>query len=544
MRPLTKKIGLPLEASDIYEHFADQPHSFWLDSGMDAQKLGRFSFMGTNPFLIMRSKGHHIEILRAGKRERLKGNPFEILKRLLKQYAQECSVEAPPFSSGAVGYFSYDLCHFVEELPSQSLDDLNIYDSYFCFYDTTIALDHLQKVIYISSCGSAEDEGFYPWANAKKVWEVQNLLQEIYEKREERVSPTPVVTEGTPERTGRILLPHGQYLLRHQYQEKARLEKENGNFPNGDWEASEWAEEKLPHPASTYSQTLVKAQRKLWKDQNRKKSIIHSNFDKEDYLKAIKKAIDYIFAGDIFQVNLSQRFESEIAVTPFQLYKRLRSINPAPFAAFLNFEGVAVASSSPERFLRRSGNVVETRPIKGTRPRGKTPDEDRQLAQELLSSPKDRAENIMIVDLERNDLGRVCQYGSVHVPELLVIEKYPTVFHLVSTIKGTVSTDRDNVDIIRACFPGGSITGAPKVRAMEIIDELEPTRRSIYTGAIGYLDFSGRMDLNIVIRTFIIKENRAYFQAGGGIVADSDPEAEYQETLDKARALMEAVSQG
>lgn len=503
MRPFIKKIDLPLEASEIYEHFADQPHSFWLDSGMDVQKLGRFSFMGTNPFLIMRSKGHHIEILKAGKRERLGGNPFEVLKRLLKQYAHRRPVEGPPFSSGAVGYFSYDLCHFVEELPSQSLDDLNIYDSYFCFYDTTIALDHLQKVIYISSCGLAEDEGFYPWTSARKVWEIQDLLQEIYKRKGNRVSPA----------TGE------------------------------DREALEWVEEETSHPASTYSQTPVQTRRELRKDQNRK-SIIRSNFDKEDYLKAIKKAIDYIFAGDIFQVNLSQRFESEIAISPFQLYKRLRTINPAPFAAFLNFEGVVVASSSPERFLRRSGNVVETRPIKGTRPRGRTPDEDRRLAQELLSSPKDRAENIMIVDLERNDLGRVCQYGSVHVPELLTIEEYPTVFHLVSTIRGTVPPDKDNVDIIKACFPGGSITGAPKVRAMEIIDELEPTRRSVYTGAIGYLDFGGQMDLNIVIRTFIIKENRAYFQAGGGIVADSDPEAEYQETLDKARALMEAVSQG
>lgn len=543
MRPFIKKIDLPLEASNIYEYFVNQPHSFWLDSGMDAQKLGRFSFMGTNPFLIMRSKGHHIEILKAGRRERLEGNPFEVLKRLLKQYARERPVEAPPFSSGAVGYFSYDLCHFVEELPSQSLDDLNIYDSYFCFYDTTIALDHLQKVIYISSCGLAEDEGFYPWASARKVWEIQDLLQEIYKKKGSRVSAAPVVAEGAPERAGGILPPHGQYLCRHQYQERASLEIEDANLKNEDREALEWVEEETSHPASTYSQTPVQTRRELRKDRN-KKSIIHSNFDKEDYLKAIKKAIDYIFAGDIFQVNLSQRFESEIAVTPFQLYKRLRSINPAPFAAFLNFEGVAVASSSPERFLMRSGNVVETRPIKGTRPRGRTPDEDRHLAQELLSSPKDRAENIMIVDLERNDLGRVCKYGSVHVPELLTIEEYPTVFHLVSTIRGTVPPDKDNVDIVKACFPGGSITGAPKVRAMEIIDELEPTRRSIYTGAIGYLDFGGRMDLNIVIRTFIIKENRAYFQAGGGIVADSDPEAEYQETLDKARALMEAVSQG
>jgi para-aminobenzoate synthetase component 1 len=255
----------------------------------------------------------------------------------------------------------------------------------------------------------------------------------------------------------------------------------------------------------------------------------------------VENVREYIRAGDIFQVNLSQRFEADLSIPPYELYQRLRKINPAPFASYLDFDGVSVVGASPERFLKVQGDWVETRPIKGTRPRGKSAAEDRALADELLASIKDRAENVMIVDLERNDLGRVCRYGTVRVTELAILETYPTVFHLTSTVKGRLCEDKDRIDLLKATFPGGSITGAPKVRAMEIIDELEPTRRSVYTGSIGYLSFSGEMDLNIVIRTFLVKGGRAYFQVGGGIVYDSEPEAEYVETLDKAKALIQAL---
>jgi len=226
----------------------------------------------------------------------------------------------------------------------------------------------------------------------------------------------------------------------------------------------------------------------------------------------------------------------------WELYRRLRQINPAPFAAYLGFEGVSVVSSSPERFVHLSGKAVETRPIKGTRRRGETEAEDKALAAELLASAKDHAENVMIVDLERNDLGRVCEVGSVAVTELAALETFPTVFHLTSTITGKLREDKDGIDLLQATFPGGSITGAPKIRAMEIIDELEPTRRSVYTGSIGYLGFNGDIDLNIAIRTFIVKDGKAYFQVGGGIVYDSDPEAEYRETLDKGKALFDALN--
>ncbi len=268
---------------------------------------------------------------------------------------------------------------------------------------------------------------------------------------------------------------------------------------------------------------------------------LRCNFSPDTYKAGVARAIEYIAAGDIFQVNLSQRFDCELLVEPWELYKRLRCVNPAPFAAYLGFDDIEVVSASPERFMRVSDGWVQTRPIKGTRPRGPRPEEDASLAEELLTSEKDRAELLMIVDLERNDLGRVCRFGTVRVPELMVLESYPTVHHLVSTVVGQLREDKTNVDLLRASFPGGSITGAPKVRSMEIIEELEPTRRGVYTGSIGYLGYDGEMDISIVIRTIVVREGRAYFQVGGGIVKDSTPEGEYIETLDKGRALARAL---
>ena len=264
-----------------------------------------------------------------------------------------------------------------------------------------------------------------------------------------------------------------------------------------------------------------------------------SNFSRAEYEAAVARAIDYIHAGDIFQVNLAQRFEGALpaGAEPYAMYRRLRSVNAAPFAAYLNLGDTHILSSSPERFLKLTGDAVETRPIKGTRPRGRSPAEDAALAENLLASEKDRAENVMIVDLLRNDISKACRDHSVAVPELCRLESYARVHHLVSTVTGRLREGMDAVDLIRACFPGGSITGAPKVRAMEIIAELEPTRRGPYCGAIGFIGFDGAMDSNIAIRTLALKDGRAVFQAGGGIVADSEPAAEYDETLVKAEAL-------
>ncbi|MEN6544091.1 aminodeoxychorismate synthase component I [Parvibaculum sp.] len=275
----------------------------------------------------------------------------------------------------------------------------------------------------------------------------------------------------------------------------------------------------------------------------RKVLALRSNFTRDAYERAVAKVVDYIHAGDIFQANLSQRFETSLAKgdTPYELYLRLRDESPAPFASFFNFGEGAIVSSSPERFLLTRNGKVETKPIKGTRPRGATVEEDAERAAELLSSEKDRAENVMIVDLLRNDISRVCEDGSVSVEKLCALESFAQVHHLVSTVRGKLRADKAHVDLLAACFPGGSITGAPKLRAMEIIDELEPTMRGPYCGAIGYLGFDGAMDTSIAIRTMVVKGDRVTFQAGGGITADSIPATEYEETLTKARGMARAL---
>jgi para-aminobenzoate synthetase component I len=268
---------------------------------------------------------------------------------------------------------------------------------------------------------------------------------------------------------------------------------------------------------------------------------ITSNFTRGAYCRVVERALEHIAAGDIYQVNLAQQFRVEPAPDAPALYRSLREASPAPFASFLTTEEAAIVSSSPERFFEVRGDRIETWPIKGTRPRGETEEEDRAYASALAVSSKDRAENVMIVDLERNDLGRICDVGSVHVPALCEVERYANVHHLVSRVAGTLREDAGPTEILRAMFPGGSITGAPKIRAVEIIDELEPTRRGAYTGAIGYWDVSGDCDFNIAIRTIVVEGGAATFHVGGGIVADSTPEGEYEETLVKARGMMRAL---
>jgi len=461
--PVTEELHTPLTALQCFEVFRDRPFSFFLDSGMDPDKLGRYSFMGSDPFLTLRSRGDSISLIRDGMEEVRTGNPFDVVGELLGAYAlEEAGI---PFVGGAVGYFSYDLCHFIEDLPATTNDDLRLPECYLAFYDAALVFDHLERKAYLVANGFPELE------EGKRTRKAKDKLKEL----KNRILQKPPVLD--------------------------------------------------IEPASMVEGIALK-----------------SNFSREQYLEAVALAREYIRAGDIFQVNLSQRFEAELSIPPYDLYTKLRSINPAPFASYLNFEGVSIVGASPERFLKVRGDWVETRPIKGTRPRGKTAAEDKALARELLSSIKDNAENIMIVDLERNDIGRVCRYGTVKVTERAILETYPTVFHLTSTVVGRLCEGKSRIDLLKATFPGGSITGAPKVRAMEIIDELEPTRRSVYTGSIGYLSFSSEMDLDIVIRTILIKDGRAYFQVGGGIVYDSEPEAEYLETLDKGRALIQALN--
>ncbi|MFC1918588.1 aminodeoxychorismate synthase component I [Chloroflexota bacterium] len=467
--PLVEEIDAGSSPSGMFGLLVNERFSFFLDSGMDPHKLGRYSFIGCNPFLVFGSRGNEIIITQGDEKRCLNGNPFDVLNQFLELYHLDTCSSPVPFIGGAVGYLSYDLCHFIERLPGTSVDDLGLPECCFGFYDLVIAFDNLQGKAYVISTGFPELREKERMKRAEeRLNEVKSRLADMPATGAE----APVMPVASPE---------------------------------------EWV-------------------------------ALKGGFTHREYVGAVEKARQYIVAGDIFEVNLSQRFEAELSVPPYELYRRLRQINPAPFACYLGFDEVSVVSASPERFLRLQGDRVETRPIKGTRPRGKTPEEDEALARELLSSTKDRAENIMIVDLERNDLGRVCRFGTVKVTELAILELFPTVFHLTSTVVGRLKKDRNCIDLLKATFPGGSITGAPKVRAMEIIDELEPTRRSIYTGCIGYLGFNGDLDLNIAIRTFLIKGNRAYFQVGGAVVYDSDPEAEHQETLDKAKALIDALN--
>ncbi|MFC2072381.1 aminodeoxychorismate synthase component I [Chloroflexota bacterium] len=467
--PLIEEIGRQLSPLDAFELLRDEPFSFLLDSGMAADKLGRYSFIGSEPFLTLSSWGSKIIVTQGAKKSHLSGNPFDILNHFLEVYRLEPCSSPVPFVGGAVGYFSYDLCHFIERLPGTAVDDLKLPECYFSFYDLVLAFDNLQGKTYIISTGFPELRETERIERARwRLDEVKNKLADV---------------------------------------------------PGSDTEA-------LLTPMYSPVESVT----------------LKGGFTHQGYVDAVEKARQYIIAGDIFEVNLSQRFEAELSITPYQLYRRLRQINPAPFAVYLGLDEVSLVSASPERFLRLRGDRVETRPIKGTRPRGKTPEEDEALANELLTSVKDRAENIMIVDLERNDLGRVCRFGTVKVTELAILETFPTVFHLTSTVVGRLREGKNGIDLLKATFPGGSITGAPKVRAMEIIDELEPTKRSVYTGSIGYLSFNGDLDLNIAIRTFLVKGRKAYFQVGGAVVYDSDPEAEYQETLDKAKALIDALN--
>jgi para-aminobenzoate synthetase component 1 len=293
----------------------------------------------------------------------------------------------------------------------------------------------------------------------------------------------------------------------------------------------DWIEERIhkPLPATPVSEPAVITSR------------VTSNFTKDAYVRAVQTVKEFIVAGDVYQVNISQRFETAVSGDPWELYRRLRHVNPSPFSAYLGFPEVSVLSASPEEFLKLENGLLRTRPMKGTRPRGRSASEDREAAAELLASEKDRAENVMIVDLMRSDLGRVCVPGSIAVPELFAIEEYPTVYQMVSTVTGRTRAGVGPVEVLEACFPGGSVTGAPKIRAMEIIDELEPVQRSVYCGAIGYIGFDGSMLMSVPIRNILVTGDSAYIQVGGGIVADSYPLAEYRESLDKAAGSLMAL---
>lgn len=453
---IIREIETALDSFGIFTAFKDGPYAFFLDSGMNKGGLGRYSFIGNNPFKIFKAKNGKLSWIEKEHTKEENGNPFKALKELYHQYHHPYH-SFLPFIGGMVGFFGYDLCHHIEKFNPTTIDDVEIPDLYLGFYDGAVVIDHEAEKVYITDAGVREGA-------EERVRHLHEIIKE-FEKNPKPVNP--------------------------QFKEE---------------------------PVS-----------------------FEQNLTKDQYKKAINDVKAYIQAGDIYQANMTRRFKAPLRDEPIELYKKLRDINPAPFASFIDFGEGHIVSSSPERFISLRKGIIETRPIKGTCPRGKNEEEDKAHYEALLRSEKDRSELLMIVDLERNDLSKIAKVGTVEVPELFVIEKYATVFHLVATVRAELEENKDPIDCLMATFPGGSITGAPKIRAMEVIDELEPTQRNIYTGSIGYIGFNGEMDLNIVIRTIVCKENTAYFQVGGGIVWDSDAESEYQESMDKAKALMEAL---
>lgn len=449
-----------LTSSEIFALFQDQTHVFFLDSSLQNEDTGKYSFIGFDPFLTISSKQQNVHISSHGITKEKKANPFYELQKQLNQYTYS-NKSAIPFLGGAVGYFSYDLCYLLEDLPTQAVDDLKLPDMYFGFYDVVIIFDHYKNKTYLSTLQMKE--------NSEKL-----------SRKKEFIKQKITTTSG--------ILPPKNVITR---------------------------------PDS-----------------------ITSNFSQDSYKVMVETAKKYIYEGDIFQVNLSQRFSQKNFVPPAEIYLKLRTENPAPFSGYLDCGTHTLLSSSPERYLKIRNRDIETRPIKGTIKRGRTLTEERRNKKVLSRSKKDTAENLMIVDLMRNDLGKVCEFGSIRVLELFKIETYASVHHLVSKIIGKLRPNISIIDCIVSSFPGGSITGAPKVRAMEIIDSLEPTRRSIYTGSFGYIGFDSSSDLNILIRSLVITNDTVYYQVGGGIVWDSIGEKEYQETLEKGKAIRGVLKNG
>ena len=465
------------------ERLAGLPYRLFLDSAARGSRLGRYSFLAADPVLVVRSKGRRTECVDRirGTSTISTGDALDAVRTQLAPHQVAATPGLPPFQGGAAGYIAYDWGAVLERLPATRYDDLALPDVVLPVYDWVLAWDHESHAAWLISTGLPETT---PGATLERAATRAAQVREWLAHGVETPTPQPTY-DGAAQRAPSYPVDRG------------------------------WWDSRLD---------------------------VRSSFTRDDYIAAVDRVREYIFAGDIFQANLSQRFDAALREPAWELYCRLRVRNRAPFAAYLDFPEALVLSASPERFLRAdpSGHV-ETRPIKGTRPRGVGPEHDAALGQALTESAKDRAENLMIVDLMRNDLSRVCAPGTVRVPELFALERYATVHHLVSTVVGTLAPGMDVVDLLRASFPGGSITGAPKLRAMEIIAELEPSSRGVYCGSIGYWSVTGELDTNIAIRTAVVQGGRVYFSAGGGIVADSNAGQEYQETLDKARGIIDSL---
>jgi anthranilate synthase component 1 len=491
--PVCRELPADLETPvSVYLKLQDEGPSFLLESIAGGEQVARYSFIGVRPRMLLSVAGDRV-VQRADGYERVSQladseDALTALKRALTGIRPVRVPGLPRFSGGAVGFLSYDAVRRFERLPATARDDLRLPEAAFMVADTLVAFDHARQRLLVI-------------ANARLEGDTAAAYRRATARIDEIVARLRAPSSTTP--------------------------------PDGD------------HIATAASPVAEFA----------------SNYTQAEFETAVRRAKEYIAAGDIFQVVLSQRLTCQTDATPFAIYRALRRLNPSPYMVFLRFPGglaappLHVIAASPEMHVRLEGaaapigsseppagaRTCELRPIAGTRPRGLSDEEDADLAAELLADEKERAEHVMLVDLGRNDLGRVCEYGSVRVDETMTIERYSHVMHIVSNVRGRLRADCDAFDLLRATFPAGTVTGAPKVRAMEIIEALEGTRRGLYAGAIGYVGFDGNLDSCIAIRTIVMHGDTAYIQAGAGIVADSEPAREYQETLNKARALAEAV---
>jgi anthranilate synthase component 1 len=461
-REIMADMDTPVSA---FRKLDDGRFSYLLESIEGGEKWGRYSFLGSSPSLIIRSRGNVVETIENGITTAVTANdPLSCIRDLLARFTPVEVEGLPRFFGGAVGYLGYDMVRHFEHLPTDKPALIDAYDSYFLITDTIVIFDNMRQKIKVVSNAHLRSEITPEQAYDEATKKIDAIVQRLR---------APLPNETKP--------------------------------PSG------------------------------------RKIELTSNMTREQYEAAVEKAKEYVRAGDIIQVVPSQRFSGELSADPFDIYRVMRTLNPSPYMFFLRLDDTVIAGASPEVMVRKEGDRVELRPIAGTRPRGATPEQDSLLAEELLNDPKERAEHVMLVDLGRNDLGRVCTTGTVNVTELMVIERYSHVMHIVSNVQGQLESSRDAFDLVRATFPAGTLSGAPKVRAMQIIDELEPVRREIYGGAVGYFSFSGNMDLAITIRTLVIKDGMVHLQAGGGVVADSAPAAEWQETVNKAMAARRAI---
>jgi anthranilate synthase component 1 len=466
--PVAKTVAADLRTpvSAFLSVAADEPNAFLLESVEGGEKIGRYTFLGARPYMILRARGRQITIERHGKKTQQEGDIFKILDGLLREHTPAHLPGLPPFTAGAVGFFAHDAVRQLEKLPELAKDDLQMPDCNLMFFDRLLAFDHVRHEIFIIATADVRRQ------SPKQAY--AQALRDIARIEKKLAAPLPA-----------------KFL-------------------------------RAPKPKAGKVKVAV-------------------SVSKKHFIRTVEKIKEYIMAGDVFQAVPSLRLELEPGVEPLNVYRALRRVNPSPYMYFLRMGEMTVLGSSPEMLVRVTGRKLEYRPIAGTRKRGKDEAEDLKLEDELRHDEKERAEHVMLVDLGRNDVGRVSEFGSVKVRDLMFVERYSHVMHLVSAVEGTLRAGLTPIDALSSCFPAGTLTGAPKVRALEIIEEVEPVRRGIYGGSVLYADFAGNLDSCIAIRTMLVKGKKAYVQAGAGIVADSVPESEYQECLNKAKALVRAV---